>query len=55
MLRNSFIEVHETLEDELFLSAAIRALICVAVNERAMRADKRGTASPLLLIVRDVA
>ena len=55
MLRDSLVEVHETLDDELFLFAAIPALIWVTVHERIMRADERGTASPGLLILRDLA
>jgi hypothetical protein len=55
VLRDDLVEVNETLDDELFLFAAVRALICVAVHERAMCADERGTGSPVLLVVWDIA
>jgi len=55
VLRDTLVEVNETLDDELFLFAAIRALVCVAVHERAVSADERGTGSPVLFVVWDVA
>lgn len=55
VLRDTFVEVNETLDDELFLFAAIRALIRVAVHECAMCADERGTGSPVLLVAWDIA
>lgn len=55
MLRDSLIEVNETLDDELFLLAEIRALICGAVHERATYADERGTMSPVLLLFWELA
>jgi len=46
--------VHETFDDKLFLIPAIHTLICVAVHERAMCADERGTCSLVLLIAWDL-
>jgi hypothetical protein len=55
VLRDGLVEVNETLDDELFLFAAIRALICGAVHERTMYADERGTGSPVRFVARDLA
>jgi hypothetical protein len=55
VLCDTLVEVNETLGDELFLFAAICALICVAVHERAMCADERGTGSPVLFVAWDLA
>jgi hypothetical protein len=55
VLRDSLVEGNETLDDEICLFAAIRALIRVAVHERAMCADERGMGSPVLFVAWDLA